>query len=113
MKKSMALRVISCAVMLALVAAVGVVAVAGCDPTGVSQVVEQGKKLEQQALDAATTANLRMIDAAIQVYYAENEKWPTDINQLAQSFGGKVPSDPSGKTYYIQMVNGEAKAAVK
>lgn len=112
MKRSRAAMVICFFLLLGLLASATMLVV-GCDPTGTTQMVEQGKQIEQKALDAASQANLKMIDSAIQVYYAENEEWPTSISQLTQYFGGKIPTDPSGKTYYIQMVNGQAKAAVK
>ncbi len=97
--------------LLALALAAGLLA--GCDPTGTTQVVEEGHKIQEKALDATTSANLRIIDSAIQVYYAENGEWPTSMSQLSSCFGGKPPSDPRGRTYYIKMVDGEAKAAVK
>jgi hypothetical protein len=69
--------------------------------------------VEQQANAAAREANLRMIDSAIQMYYTENNSYPTNINQLTQYFSGGVPSDPAGGTYYIKVENGMAKAAVR
>jgi hypothetical protein len=106
-------KVVCLGVMLLLLAAGAATLIAGCDPTGTTQVVDQGKQLEQKAYDAARMANLKIIDSAIQAYYAEREEWPTDISQLASYFGGKIPTDAAGGTYYITTVNGEAKAAVK
>ena len=54
-----------------------------------------------------------MIDSAIEVYYAENGMYPTDINQLIPTYLPKVPTDPAGGTYYLVMVGGRPKAAVK
>lgn len=97
---------------LGMLAPAGMLA-AGCDPTGTTQVVEQGKVVEQKAYEAATQANLKMIDTAIEVFYTQSGKWPTDIGQLKEFFGGRIPVDPSGRAYYITMVNGRAKAGVR
>ena len=114
MKKSKVARAVCCLITMALIAGVVLVVVAGCDPTGTSQVVEQGTKIEQQALSAARQANLAIINSAIAVYEAEHDgESPTDISQLAASFGGKTPSDPGGATYYLTTVGGQTKAAVK
>jgi competence protein ComGC len=113
MTGSKTMKMISLCVMLAIIAAAAATMIAGCDPTGTSQIVDQGKQLEQKAYDAARQANLKIIDASIQAYYAEHEEWPTSISQLESYFGGKVPTDAAGGTYYIVTENGEAKAAVK
>lgn len=68
---------------------------------------------KQQAIEAARAANLAAINAAIQVYYASEEKWPTSVNQLVPQYLPKLPMDPGGGTYYIQMVGGQAQAAVR
>jgi len=78
--------------------------------SGVSGVVNS---VEQQANSAARQANLRMIDTAIQQYYAENGNYPTSLDQLSQFFSGGVPSDPAGGQYYITTENGVSKAAVR
>jgi streptomycin 6-kinase len=69
--------------------------------------------VKQQANTAAREANLRIIDSAIQAYYAEQGTYPTSLNQLSQYFASGVPSDPAGGTYYIVTENGVAEAAVK
>lgn len=69
--------------------------------------------VEQQASNAAREANLRLIDAAIQQYYATNGSYPTSISQLSQYFSRSVPTDPLGGTYYITTRNGVATAAVR
>jgi hypothetical protein len=69
--------------------------------------------VQEQAYSAAREANLRIIDTAIQQYYAENGNYPTSLSQLSQFFSGGVPSDPAGGQYYITTENGVAKAAVR
>ncbi len=102
-----------------LMLAVTVVAVAGCGGSGTSSkssepgVGDVVNNAKNQANSAAREANLRMIDSAIQQYYANAGSWPTDISQLSQYFSGGVPTDPGGGTYYIATENGEAKAAVR
>ena len=92
---------------------------AGCGDSGskpASQPVEETggiNEIQQRAYSAAREANLRMIDSAIQSYYAENGAYPTSITQLAQYFAGGVPRDPEGGTYYIITQGGVAKAAVR
>jgi hypothetical protein len=114
MKRSGVRRSVSLAVALVLLATVPVLSLVGCGgQSTVERLVNTVPKIEQKAFDAVNSANLRMIDSAIQMYYAENGQWPADMNQLTPYFGGKIPVDPSGRTYYITMVNGEAKAAVR
>ncbi len=69
--------------------------------------------VEQRAGNAAREANLRMIDSAIQQYFAANGSYPTDISQLAQYFARGVPTDPLGGTYYLTTRNGVTAAAVR
>ncbi|MFH1149330.1 MAG: hypothetical protein V1748_02530 [Actinomycetota bacterium] len=91
--------------------------VAGCgsstNPAATSEPGGTIENVQQQALDVAREANLKLIDSAIQQYYAQNGTWPTSINQLLEYFGGKMPTDPAGGTYYIVTQGGEAKAAVR
>jgi hypothetical protein len=91
--------------------ALSLLLVAGCG--AVTEPVETIENVQNQALDVARQANLRLIDSAIQQYYVQNGTWPTGINQLLEYFGGKMPTDPAGGTYYIVMQGGEAKAAVR
>ncbi|MBU1671002.1 MAG: hypothetical protein KKF41_06855 [Actinobacteria bacterium] len=99
--------------------ALSLVLVAGCGstttttPAGTSEPGGTIENVQQQALDVAREANLKLIDSAIQQYYTQNGTWPTSINQLLEYFGGKMPTDPAGGTYYIVMQGGEAKAAVR
>lgn len=91
--------------------ALSLLLVAGCG--GVTDPAETIENVQNQALDVARQANLRIIDSTIQQYYAQNGTWPTNMSQLVEFFGGKVPTDPAGGTYYIVMQGGEAKAAVR
>ncbi len=113
MKKPRVAKGLCLALVMGMLASAWVLLAAGCDPTGTTQVVEQGKVVEQKAYEAATQANLKVIDTAIQAFYMQSGKWPTDIGQLKEFFGGRIPVDPSGGTYYIMMVNGQAKAGVR
>lgn len=96
-------------------------ALSGCGSSGsgskpASQPVEETggiNEFQQRAYNAAREANLRMIDSAIQFYYAENEAYPTSLTQLTQFFARGVPADPMGGTYYIITQGGVAKAAVR
>jgi len=48
-------------------------------------------------------ANLRTIEGAVQTYYAENEKYPTSIDELVPDFLKRNPTCPtSGKTYVLE-----------
>ncbi len=112
----------TCAVTAALLLfAILTVVLAGCGGSGTTSSVPGGQTEEdvstdnavQQANNAVRQANLKMIDSAIQAYYAENGVYPTGINQLAQYFASGVPVDPLGGTYYIITQGGVAKAAVR
>jgi hypothetical protein len=102
-----------------LVLVVTVVAVAGCGGSGTSSktsapgVGDVVNNAKNQANGAVREANLRMIDSAIQQYYASTGSWPTDVSQLSQYFSGGLPTDPGKGTYYITTENGQAKAAVR
>jgi competence protein ComGC len=49
-------------------------------------------------------ANLRTIEGALQTYYAENEKYPTSVDELVPDFLKKNPTCPtSGKTYVLEL----------
>jgi hypothetical protein len=109
-------------VLSLLLIAVLMATVAGCDllSSGNSNKTEQSsgaadtvKGIKQKANSAAREANLRIIDAAIEAYQAENGEPPASISQLSQYFSRGVPSDPAGGTYYITTENGETKAAVR
>lgn len=48
-------------------------------------------------------ANLRTIDGAVQTYYAENEKYPTSVDELVPDFMKRNPTCPtSGDTYVLE-----------
>jgi hypothetical protein len=114
MKKSKVAKAVCCVLMMALIAGAVLVVVAGCDPTGTSQTVEQGSQVEQQAINAARQANLAIINSAIAAYEAEHDgEPPTDISQLTSYFGGKIPTDPGGGTFYLTTEGGQTKAAIK
>jgi hypothetical protein len=109
-------RIMSVFVMLLLILSIVAVS-AGCGSktTGTQSATEGGfiEQTKEGANDAAREANLRMIDSAVEVYYAENGTYPTDINQLIPTSLPKVPTDPAGGTYYLVMEGGRPKAAVK
>lgn len=69
--------------------------------------------IRQKADSAASSANLRLIDSAIQQYYAATGDYPTTINQLSQYFTGGLPVDPSGGAYYLVVEGGVPRAAVR
>ncbi|MBU4194429.1 MAG: hypothetical protein KKF66_05470 [Actinobacteria bacterium] len=85
---------------------------AGCEVEP-SKVIEEGQQVERQADTAVREANLRMIDAAVRMYYAEEGDYPSTIGQLVPGYFGKVPTDPAGGTYYLVKEGGAVKAAVK
>jgi len=48
-------------------------------------------------------ANLRTIEGAVQTYYAENEEYPTSVEELVPDFMKRNPTCPtSGKTYVLE-----------
>jgi hypothetical protein len=109
-------RIMSVFVMLLLVLSVAVVSVGcGSKMTGTQSATEGGfiNQTREAANDVAREANLRTIDSAIDVYYAENGTYPTDINQLVPELLPKLPTDPAGGTYYLTTEGGIPKAAVK
>ncbi len=69
--------------------------------------------IEQRAGAAAREANLRLIDSAIEAYYASTGAWPTSISQLSGYFARGVPTDPLGGTYYLINKGGQVRAAVR
>lgn len=101
-------RLVIAAILLALLLAV--VVLAGCGKTEPEKVVEE---VHQEANTAATEANLRTIDSAIQMYYMQEGEYPSKIGQLVPTYFKKVPTDPGGGTYYLVKDNGGVKAAVR
>ena len=87
--------------------------VVGSNPASPDGLPQDLSNIKNKANDAARQANLQIINTAIQVYIATEEKNPTSIDQLVPQYLPKVPTDPAGGTYYIQMVGGEAKAAAR
>ena len=71
------------------------------------------KETQEAANEAAREANLRIIDSSVELYYAENGTYPSDINQLVPTYLPKIPTDPAGGTYYLVMEGEQPKAAVK
>ena len=102
----------SIVMVLALILVLSVMVVfAGCGAR--EQKIETLDGLKQEAESSAREANLRMIDSAVQMYYADNGQYPTDINQLAPQYIPTMPGDPGGGTYYLEVEGGVPKAAVK
>jgi PBP1b-binding outer membrane lipoprotein LpoB len=117
------------AVVLALVLIVGVSALvlAGCGSTtkessstpegiqekSLEQLPEVVNSAKQQAGAAARSANLQMINTAIDMYYATNGTYPTDIGQLVPNYLKFAPVDPLGGTYYLTNEGGAIRAAVR
>jgi hypothetical protein len=82
----------------------------GCfGTTEPEQVVNE---VEQQGSEVARQANLRAIDAAIQVYFSDNGEYPDNIDQLSD-YMRRIPEDPLGGTYYLEKKGEEVSAAVK
>ena len=107
----MASRRVPVAVLFLLVALVAVL-LAGCLGTQ-EVVVEPVEGIQQKADTTAREANLRMIDTAVQMYYAEEGVYPSQINQLVPTYFSKIPTDSAGGTYYLVKEGGTVKAAVK
>lgn len=85
----------------------------GSNPASPDNLPQDLSNIKNQANDAARQANLLIINNAIQMYIATEDNNPTSINQLVPQYLPKVPTDPAGGTYYIQVVGGQAKAAVQ
>jgi len=98
--------------LIVLIVAISAFAFAGCGTkTEPEKTVDTVK---QQAEQATRDVNLRIIDSAIQMYYAETGEYPTNISQLSKYFkDGKPPTDPMGGTYYIKTGGAEPVAAVQ
>jgi hypothetical protein len=98
--------------VLFLVVALLAVLLTGC--LGAQEAaIEQVETIERKADTAAREANLRMIDTAVQMYYAEDGIYPSNINQLVPRYFNSVPTDSAGGTYYLVKEGGTVKAAVK
>ncbi|MBN2168399.1 MAG: hypothetical protein JW738_04085 [Actinobacteria bacterium] len=103
-------RSMATVVMLIVLIAVFCMALTGCGESPTETIIED---VQQPASTAATEANLRTIDQAIQVYYATEGEYPSTINDLVPKYLKELPADPGGGTYYIVVQGDEAKAAVK
>lgn len=99
-----------CAAALAVVVFLAVFAVAGCGQTLPEETVEQ---VDQQAGQAARSANLKMIDQAIEIFRVNQGEYPDNINQLVPEYMTEIPEDPSGGTYCLVEEDGVVRAAVK
>ena len=76
---------------------VGVLVIVGA-VVGIALTVGTGAR--DKASERTCQANLRTIDGAVQMYYAENEKYPTSVDQLLPDYLRKVPKCPSGDEPY-------------
>lgn len=83
--------------LIIVASVVGVFVIAGA-VIGVALGVYTNTK--DEAGQTVCRANLRTIDGAVQMYYAENEKYPTSIRQLVPDFLKRVPKCPSGDKPY-------------
>ena len=108
-------RLVLTIVALLAFSAVAVLAGCGSKTNGTQSATEGGfiQQTQKAANDAAREANFRIINTAVEVYYAEVGTYPTDINQLVPTYLPKIPTDPTGGTYYLVMEGGIPKAAVK
>ena len=105
-------RKVFVAVLFLMVIFVATAVLAGCE-TPMEEAVEQVEGIERKADTAAREANLRMIDSAVDMYYAEEGVYPSTINQLVPSYFSKIPTDSAGGTYYLVKEGATVKAAVK
>ena len=86
------------ALLLVLLAAM----VAGCTSEGDSADPTQPKEGPVgQAGSAACSANRKMMESAIQVYYNIEGVYPTSLQQLVPEYLESVPACPEGGTYTI------------
>jgi ABC-type glycerol-3-phosphate transport system substrate-binding protein len=110
-KRRLALTIVA----LLAFSAVAVLAGCGSKTTGTQSATEGGfiEQTKEAANDAARQANLKTINMAVEVYYAETGTYPTEINQLIPAYLPKIPTDPAGGTYYLVMEGGIPKAAAK
>jgi len=99
-------------VVLLLMVALLMVLLTGCLGTQEAS-VEPVEGIQRKADTAAREANLRMIDTAVQMYYAEEGDYPSEINQLVPSYFSEIPTDSAGGTYYLVKEGVTVKAAVK
>ena len=82
---------------LIIVASIGVLVIVGAI-VGITLTVSNGAR--EKADKRTCQANLRTIDGAVQMYYAENEKYPTGVDQLVPDYLKEVPKCPSGDKPY-------------
>ncbi|MBK5092363.1 MAG: hypothetical protein JJE48_02460 [Actinobacteria bacterium] len=101
--------------LILFLSVVAVLAGCGSTTTETQSATEGGllKETQEAANEAAREANLRIIDSSVELYYAENGTYPSDINQLVPTYLPKIPTDPAGGTYYLVMEGEQPKAAVK
>lgn len=90
----------------------------GIEETGIEEkslidVPEVVNTTKERAGNAARSANLQAIDAAIQSFYFSEGAYPTTVNQLVPQYLRSVPVDPLGGAYYIASEGGVARAAVR
>jgi len=64
-------------------------------------------------LTPSQEANLRTIEGAIMTYWADTNKYPTDINQLVPKYLKKVPTDDKGGVYVLKTGADQPQAGVK
>lgn len=97
-------RALAVVVLLLLVLSIAAFS-AGCgSKTAETQSTTEGgfiQQTKQHANEAARQSNLRAIDSAVDLFYASNGSYPSDISQLAPEFLPKIPTDPAGGTYYL------------
>ncbi|MFO1498434.1 MAG: hypothetical protein U1G07_08585 [Verrucomicrobiota bacterium] len=67
--------------------------------------VAKAKRISEKTIDSAS------LNQAIQLFYAQEDRWPRDLNELVSShYIAAIPSPPAGARWAYNPQNGQIKA---
>lgn len=59
-----------------------------------------------QATDAKTKSDLMQLRSALELYRADNDAYPTNLDALSPDYIWNIPEDPTGNAYYYNLTEG-------